>query len=158
MSVEVCAADLADPAGEAGLVAPRQRDVLGSLLSTTARFRLARLRHVESSSDWPGAMRDTACRPHKEQRALESTGEVLTFFFSDIEGSTRRWATSAEEMAMALAAHDEALRAAVAEGGGRVLKHTGDGCVAVFGSPSGAVAAATAAQRRFTGVTLAANG
>jgi class 3 adenylate cyclase len=82
---------------------------------------------------------------------VQASGEVLTFFFSDIESSTRRWATSAEEMAVALAAHDEVLRAAVAEGDGRVLKHTGDGCVAVFGTPSGAVAAAIAAQRRFNG-------
>jgi predicted ATPase/class 3 adenylate cyclase len=81
---------------------------------------------------------------------VESTGEFLTFFFSDIEGSTHRWATSADEMALALAAHDDVLRGAVAVGGGRVLKHTGDGCVAVFPSPTGAVAAAVAAQRRFS--------
>jgi len=38
---------------------------------------------------------------------------VVTFLFTDVEGSTRRWEADAEAMRMALAAHDEALRATI---------------------------------------------
>jgi hypothetical protein len=38
---------------------------------------------------------------------------VVTFLFTDVEGSTRRWGADAERMRTALAAHDEALRAAI---------------------------------------------
>jgi class 3 adenylate cyclase len=72
---------------------------------------------------------------------------VVTFLFTDIEGSTRRWETDADAMQVALEAHDETLRQAIARCGGRVFKHTGDGICAVFGSPHAAVDAAVAAQR-----------
>ena len=48
---------------------------------------------------------------------------------------------------MALAAHDEVLRAAVGAHGGWLFKHTGDGVCAAFASPRCAVDAAVAAQR-----------
>jgi class 3 adenylate cyclase len=38
---------------------------------------------------------------------------VVTFLFTDIEGSTRRWEVDADEMRAELAAHDEVLRAAI---------------------------------------------
>ena len=73
---------------------------------------------------------------------------VVTFLFTDIEGSTRRWETDADEMRVALAAHDDVLREAVATQGGRLFKHTGDGACAAFLVPWGsAVDAAVAAQR-----------
>ena len=72
---------------------------------------------------------------------------VVTFLFTDVEGSTRRWENDAEGMRAALAAHDEVLRAAIAAHGGRLFKHTGDGVCAAFASPSCAVDAAVAAQR-----------
>ncbi|MEV3903522.1 adenylate/guanylate cyclase domain-containing protein [Mycobacterium sp. NPDC050551] len=72
---------------------------------------------------------------------------VLSFLFTDIEGSTRRWEADAEEMRGALAEHDAVLRDAVTARGGEVFKHTGDGVCAVFGSPRAAVDAAVAAQR-----------
>ena len=34
---------------------------------------------------------------------------VVTFLFTDVEGSTRRWEADAEGMRAALAAHDEVL-------------------------------------------------
>jgi class 3 adenylate cyclase len=37
---------------------------------------------------------------------------VVTFLFTDVEGSTRRWETGADAMRKALAAHDEVLRTA----------------------------------------------
>ena len=71
----------------------------------------------------------------------------MTFLFTDVEGSTRRWEADAEGMRKALAAHDEALRAAIEAHGGWLFKHTGDGVCAAFASPMSAVDAAVAAQR-----------
>ena len=50
-------------------------------------------------------------------------------------------------MRVALAAHDEVLRAAIEAHGGFMFKHTGDGVCAAFSSPGSAVDAAVAAQR-----------
>jgi predicted ATPase/class 3 adenylate cyclase len=72
---------------------------------------------------------------------------VVTFLFTDVEGSTRRWETDAESMRAALAAHDEVLRGAIEAHGGWLFKHTGDGVCAAFASPRSAVDAAVAAQR-----------
>ncbi len=73
---------------------------------------------------------------------------VVTFLFTDVEGSTRRWEADPDEMRKALAAHDEVLRAAIEAHGGFMFKHTGDGVCAAFSSPRAAVDAATAAQRK----------
>jgi len=71
----------------------------------------------------------------------------VTFLFTDVEGSTRRWEADADEMRIALAAHDEVLRGAIEGHGGWLFKHTGDGVCAAFASPRSAVDAAVAAQR-----------
>ncbi len=71
----------------------------------------------------------------------------MTFLFTDVEGSTRRWEADADEMRIALATHDEVLRGAIEEHGGWLFKHTGDGVCAAFASPKSAVDAAVAAQR-----------
>ena len=72
---------------------------------------------------------------------------VLTFLFTDIEGSTRRWEADAEAMRDALEKHDAVLHRAVTDHGGDVFKHTGDGVCAAFSSPRAAVDAAVNAQR-----------
>jgi predicted ATPase/class 3 adenylate cyclase len=72
---------------------------------------------------------------------------VVTFLFTDVEGSTRRWEADADAMRVALAAHDQVLRNAIETHGGLVFKHTGDGVCAAFSSPRSAVDAAVAAQR-----------
>ncbi len=72
---------------------------------------------------------------------------VVTFLFTDVEGSTRRWEADAEVMRAALVAHDEVLRQAIAGHGGFLFKHTGDGVCAAFSSPRSAVDAAITAQR-----------
>ena len=71
---------------------------------------------------------------------------VVTFLFTDIEGSTRRWEADADEMRAALAAHDQVLRGVIQAHGGWLFKHTGDGVCAAFASPRSAVDAAVAAQ------------
>ncbi|MGB9306200.1 MAG: adenylate/guanylate cyclase domain-containing protein [Mycobacterium sp.] len=72
---------------------------------------------------------------------------VVTFLFTDIEGSTRRWEADADGMRKALDVHDQVLRWAVEAHHGWLFKHTGDGVCAAFGSPTSAVDAAVAAQR-----------
>jgi predicted ATPase len=72
---------------------------------------------------------------------------VVTFLFTDIEGSTRRWESGADAMRVALAAHDKVLRSAIEAHDGFVFSHTGDGMAAAFTSPVSAVDAAVDAQR-----------
>ncbi len=74
------------------------------------------------------------------------TGTV-TFLFTDIEGSTRRWEDDAAAMRIALAAHDEVLWSTIEGNGGWMFKHTGDGVCAAFASARAAVDAAIDAQR-----------
>jgi class 3 adenylate cyclase len=73
---------------------------------------------------------------------------IVTFLFTDIEGSTRRWEADAESMRVALVAHDEVLRSEIEAHGGFLFSHTGDGVVAAFASPKAAVDMAVAAQRK----------
>ena len=50
---------------------------------------------------------------------------VVTFLFTDVEGSTRRWEADADAMRVSLAAHDEVLRSAIEANGGWLFNHTG---------------------------------
>lgn len=72
---------------------------------------------------------------------------VVTFLFTDIEGSTRRWEADPEVMRIALAAHDDVLRRAIEAHDGWLFKHTGDGVCAVFTSPRAAIDSAVTAQQ-----------
>src|SRR5436305_9926381 len=72
---------------------------------------------------------------------------TVTFLFTDIEGSTRRWETDPEAMRAALVLHDEVLRSAIEAQAGWLFKHTGDGVCAAFGSARAAIDAAVEGQR-----------
>jgi class 3 adenylate cyclase len=72
---------------------------------------------------------------------------VVTFLFTDVEGSTRRWEADAQAMRAALVVHDKVLRTAIEAYDGFLFSHTGDGFVAAFASPMSAVSAAIDAQR-----------
>jgi predicted ATPase/class 3 adenylate cyclase len=76
------------------------------------------------------------------------SGRMLTFLFTDIEASTRLWEENPDEMARALARHDAILNGAVEEAGGRVIKTTGDGMLAMFESVTGGISAAITSQRQ----------
>ena len=80
-------------------------------------------------------------------RRGDAPSGVVTFLFTDVEGSTRRWEADADAMRAALMAHDEVLRTAIEAHEGIVFSHTGDGVVAAFASPRSAVDAAVAAQQ-----------
>ena len=74
------------------------------------------------------------------------TGTV-TFLFTDIEGSTRRWEANAEAMKVAVARHEQILNESVARHGGYVFKLMGDAFCVAFQSAADAVSAACDAQR-----------
>ena len=75
------------------------------------------------------------------------TSEIVTFFFTDIEGSTRLWEQHPEAMRAALAEHDALMRQAIETEGGRVFKTMGDAFCAAFASPAAALSAALSAQQ-----------
>jgi predicted ATPase/class 3 adenylate cyclase len=76
------------------------------------------------------------------------TGPV-TFLFTDIEGSTRRWEADPETMRKVLSRHDYILTEGIEGGGGRALldRGEGDSFFAVFARPADAVAAALGIQK-----------
>jgi class 3 adenylate cyclase len=60
---------------------------------------------------------------------------VVTFLFTDVEGSTRRWENDANAMRAALAAHDEVLRQVIEAQGAMPYQPGGD--VSPAGQPGG---------------------
>jgi predicted ATPase len=72
---------------------------------------------------------------------------VVTFLFTDVEGSTRRWEADAQAMRAALVVHDKVLRTVIEAYDGFLFSRAGDGFVAAFASPMSAVNAAIDAQR-----------
>ncbi|HET6380390.1 MAG TPA: adenylate/guanylate cyclase domain-containing protein [candidate division Zixibacteria bacterium] len=75
--------------------------------------------------------------------------EVRAFAFTDIVDSTRLGEVLGDSAWRAvLARHDEAVRSVVAEHGGEVVKHTGDGFFLAFADAGRAIDAMVALQRR----------
>ncbi len=72
---------------------------------------------------------------------------MVTFLFTDIEGSTRRWEAYPALMTAAFARQEAILRAAIAGQGGWAYKQVGDAFQAAFQTAPAALAAAVAAQR-----------
>ncbi len=71
---------------------------------------------------------------------------TLAFLFTDIEGSTGLWERFPESMKSSLVRHDAILRGAVEGAMGEVVKTTGDGVMAVFGSARDGLRACLRAQ------------
>lgn len=86
-----------------------------------------------------------------EERVKELLGRLetrRTFVFTDIVGSTRLLeALGHEKWKRLLARHDQLLRERIVDGGGEVIKQTGDGFFAAFEHPTAAVHAAIAMQQ-----------
>lgn len=57
---------------------------------------------------------------------------ILTFLFTDIEGSTRLWENYPEAMQASLARHDEILRGSIEGRGAYVFKTVGDAFCCAF--------------------------
>ena len=77
---------------------------------------------------------------------------TVTFLFSDVEGSTRRWQDEPDAMRALLTEHDAIWRDLIDKHRGHLFKHTGDGVAAVFASAADAVHAALDAQARLADV------
>ena len=75
------------------------------------------------------------------------TGTV-TFLYTDIEGSTKRWEAHPTVMKAAVERHDALLRQAIEANGGVVFRTEGDAFRAVFHTAPEAARAAVDAQRR----------
>ena len=71
---------------------------------------------------------------------------TFAFLFTDIEGSTGLWERFPQLMKGSLERHDAILRDAVEGASGEVVKTTGDGLMAVFGSAGDGVRACLRAQ------------
>jgi predicted ATPase/class 3 adenylate cyclase len=75
---------------------------------------------------------------------------TITFLFTDIEGSTRRWEQYPGVMNAAIQRHDAILRQAIEANGGYVFKTVGDAFCAAFPTALNALSAALVAQRAFS--------
>jgi len=71
---------------------------------------------------------------------------IVTFLFTDIEGSTRLWEQRLLAMPAALARHDAIVRGAIEAQGGVVFRTGGDAFYAAFGDARAAASAALAIQ------------
>jgi class 3 adenylate cyclase len=76
---------------------------------------------------------------------------LITFLFTDVEGSTRRWEAFPDSMAEAIALHDRLLRTAIESRNGYIFKTLGDAFCAAFASPEDAVLAGLDCQRAVAG-------
>jgi class 3 adenylate cyclase len=72
---------------------------------------------------------------------------IVTFLFTDVEGSTRLWESDSGAMRAAVSRHDDLLRSAVQDHHGFLYKHLGDAVQAAFITPTDALSAAVTAQR-----------
>lgn len=72
---------------------------------------------------------------------------IVTFLFTDIQGSTLLWENNPNLMADALQLHNTVLRQAIEANDGVVFKVVGDAFQAAFASPTKALNAAITAQR-----------
>lgn len=72
---------------------------------------------------------------------------IVTFLFTDIEGSTPLWQEKPEAMAVANAQHDVMLRHAIESNHGFVFQVVGDSFAAAFHNAGDGLCAATMAQR-----------
>ncbi|HZP84406.1 MAG TPA: adenylate/guanylate cyclase domain-containing protein, partial [Chthonomonadaceae bacterium] len=73
--------------------------------------------------------------------------DMVTFLFTDIEGSTRLWEQFPEAMRESLTRHDALLSAAITRWNGFVFNTMGDGFCAAFAEAGNALAAALDIQR-----------
>ena len=94
-------------------------------------------------------MDDFATQLSAHQEELPSG--IVTFLFTDIEGSTQLWEEAPNEVMQSLTRHDEIIESEIANKQGMVVKPRGEGDsrFAVFEQAKDAVAAAAVIQKRF---------
>src|SRR5690349_7463515 len=87
-------------------------------------------------------------REREDPRQVDLPSGVVTFLFSDVEGSTRLLERDQVATGRALADHHALFEAAVVEAGGVIFETVGDAVHAAFRRASDGVRAAVDAQRR----------
>src|SRR5215210_7373085 len=85
--------------------------------------------------------------PQRRALVTDLQPEIVTFLFTDVEGSTRLWEAQPRAMSVALARHDALLHAAIESAGGTVFKTVGDAFCAAFPTPEVAIEAAVVGQK-----------
>lgn len=106
-----------------------------------------------NSNKFPHSQPKTSRQSHNMGQHPDATpgqnlpAGIVTFLFTDIEGSTQHWEQNPEAMQMALSRHDTILLQAIQQHGGNAFKRVGDAFQAVFQHASDALNAALAAQR-----------
>jgi len=83
---------------------------------------------------------------------------TVTFLFTDIEGSTRRWEQHRDTMPDALARHDAIVRQSIESHQGGIFRTVGDAFCAAFARATDALLAALAAQRALHAAPWGATG
>jgi predicted ATPase/class 3 adenylate cyclase len=89
----------------------------------------------------------TGATPPRVTRSVDLPTGTVTFFFSDIEGSTRLLQQLGENYRQVQDQHAEIMEAAIAGAGGTKVRTEGDSFFAAFSTPRQAVQAAVSAQR-----------
>ena len=117
-------------------------------VSCRARQQLLRkLAAIRRMSPPIGLISTLPSMPQPDRASTPTRSDVVTFLFTDIEGSTALWEQGAERMGQAMARHDALTRAAVETQRGVVVKTTGDGVHAAFDDPLDALAATLKLQQ-----------
>src|SRR5215212_5425558 len=91
--------------------------------------------------------------PQRRALVTDQQPEIVSFLFTDVEGSTRLWEAQPRAMSVALARHDALLHAAIESVGGTVFKTVGDAFCAVFPAPEAAIEAAVIGQQALSSET-----
>ncbi|MET0917912.1 MAG: adenylate/guanylate cyclase domain-containing protein, partial [Burkholderiales bacterium] len=78
---------------------------------------------------------------------MDGHSAVITYLLTEVEGSARLWEQEPERMPEAMARHDSIMRATVDGNRGALVKTTGDGALASFEDPLGALCATLELQR-----------
>ncbi len=97
-----------------------------------------------------GSVPTTQSRPEAAAPPVELPSGLVTFVFTDIEGSTRLYRRIGDRYPPLLARHDELLRRAFADAGGHEVKSDGDSFLVAFANPDDAIRACAAAQQALT--------
>ena len=86
-------------------------------------------------------------RPSSTEPVISPPTGTVTFLFTDIEGSTKRWETDPATMRAASSRQEAILRHAISANGGYAYKMIGDAFQAAFHTAPQALQAAIDAQR-----------
>jgi adenylate cyclase len=102
----------------------------------------------EGAAANPGKLLDNALTDWNTPKAKEDKTGPITVMFTDMVGSTALTQTMGDAVAQQVVrAHNRVVREALAQYGGKEVKHTGDGIMASFSTTSNGVEAAMDIQR-----------